>query len=53
MEKGYSLKLTKRSILSQVNGIYDPLELVAPFTIKAKIMLRKLWLHKEKLDWDN
>ena len=53
IEKGHSLKLTKRSILSQVNGIYDPLGLVAPFTVKAKIMLRKLWLHEEKLDWDD
>ena len=53
IEKGLSLKLTKRSILSQVNGIYDPLGLVAPFTVKAKIMLRKLWLHEEKLDWDD
>ena len=43
--------LTKRMCLSQVNGIYDPLGLVAPFTIKAKILLRKMW--GIKLDWDD
>ena len=34
--------LTKRSILSQVNGIYDPLGLLAPFTVTAKILMRKV-----------
>ena len=43
--------LTKRMCLSQVNGIYDPLGLVAPFTIKAKILLRKMW--GIKLGWDD
>ena len=43
--------LTKRMCLSQVNGIYDPLGLVAPFTIKAKILLRKMC--GIKLDWDD
>lgn len=40
-------------VLSQVNGIYDPMGLVAPFTVRAKIMLRKLWGQDEKLDWDD
>ena len=30
-------------ILSQVNGIYDPLGLAIPFTVRAKIIMRKLW----------
>ena len=42
------LKLTKCQILSQVNAIYDPLGLLSPFTVRAKIMLCKLWaLHSE------
>ena len=45
--------LTKRIILSQVNGIYDPMGLAAPFTVRAKIMLRKLWGQDKKLDWDD
>ncbi len=32
------LALTKRMILSQVNGIYDPLGLATPFT--AQVLLR-------------
>ena len=46
--------LTKRMILSQVNGIYDQLGLVGPFTVHAKIMLRKLFVHNpQKLGWDD
>ena len=45
--------LTKRMVLSQVNGIYDPMGLVAPFTVRAKIMLRKVWAQDKKLDWDD
>ena len=33
--------LTKRQILAQVNGIFDPLGLISPFTAKAKILLPK------------
>ena len=39
-----SEQLTKRAILSQVNSIYDPLGLAGPFTIRAKILLRELWV---------
>jgi hypothetical protein len=40
-------------ILSQINGIYDPLGLASPFVVRAKIMMRKLWISDPKLDWDN
>ena len=33
------LILPKRMLLSQVNGIYDPLGLISPFIIKGKILL--------------
>ena len=45
--------LTKRMILSQVNSIYDPLGLAGPFTVRAKIMMRRLWGSETKLDWDD
>jgi len=46
--------LAKRMILSQINGIYDPLGLVIPFTVKAKIMLRQLCSGDERnLGWDD
>ena len=44
------LNLAKHQILSQVNGIYDPLGLISPFTVKAKIMLCKLWAQDRKFD---
>ena len=45
--------LTKRIILSQVNSIYDPLGLASPLTVRAKILMRRLWIHNPKLDWDD
>lgn len=41
---------TKRSILSTITQIYDPLGLVGPTIICAKIILQQLW--KLKLSWD-
>ena len=35
-----------------MNGIYDLFDLISPFTVKAKIMLRKLWTQDRKFDWD-
>ena len=43
--------LTKRMILSLVNSIYDPLGLITPVVIRAKILLKKLWCCK--VDWDD
>ena len=43
--------LTKRAILSQVNGIYDPLGLATPFTVKAKMIMRRL--NAVGLGWDD
>ena len=34
--------LTRRMVLSQVNGIYDPIGLLCPFVLKAKILLRDI-----------
>ena len=48
------MPLTKRMILSQINGIYDPLGLVGPFTVRAKILMRQLWNGSAKaLGWDD
>ncbi|KAJ8933796.1 hypothetical protein NQ318_001526 [Aromia moschata] len=41
---------TKRNILSTISRIFDPLGLVAPVTLYAKLLVKKLWsLH---LNWD-
>ena len=42
--------VTKREILHDSAQIYDPLGLLAPVTVKAKILVQTLW--KQKLDWD-
>ena len=42
--------ITRRTVLSRVARIFDPLGLLAPVTITAKIFLQSLWLLK--IDWD-
>ena len=51
--KEIPVDLTKRMILSQVNGIYDSMGLATLFPLKAKILMRKLWSGECKsLGWD-
>ncbi|XGW34476.1 hypothetical protein V3C99_018406 [Haemonchus contortus] len=45
-------KSFKRTVLSQINGYcYDPLGLLSPLMVPAKIFLRDL--HKQKYGWDD
>ena len=44
--------ISKRQILAIVNGIYNPLGLISPFRVRAKIIMRKLWTHKT-IYWDD
>jgi len=37
------LSLTHRTVLEQVMRIYDPLGLLSPFLLKAKLLLRETW----------
>lgn len=41
---------TRRTLLSQLNMIYDPVGVLAPFTISAKLMLQESWIAG---DWDD
>lgn len=43
---------TKRAVLSEIAKLFDPLGWMAPFVIKAKILLQNIWKEKETLDWD-
>ena len=50
----FPAKLSKRMISSRINSIYDPIGLAGPFTVRAKIIMRKLWMSEaERLSWDN
>ena len=43
--------LTKRRIVSIVSRIFDPIGIVSPVTIQAKLLLQQL--HKAKIEWDS
>lgn len=43
--------ITKRRILSTIAKLFDPLGLLSPITITAKILIQELWTLK--LDWDD
>ncbi|XP_076650259.1 uncharacterized protein LOC143357625 [Halictus rubicundus] len=43
-------RITKRTILSDIAKIFDPLGLLGPVIITAKLIMQKLW--QLKLDWD-
>ncbi|XP_076664815.1 uncharacterized protein LOC143367133 [Andrena cerasifolii] len=43
-------RITKRTILSSIARIFDPLGLLGPVTITAKIIMQQLW--QLQLDWD-
>ena len=44
---------TKRMILSAASKLFDPLGLIAPFTVKMKILLRRIWALRPKVGWDD
>ncbi|XP_064648573.1 uncharacterized protein LOC135500838 [Lineus longissimus] len=43
--------LTKRILLSIVSTVFDPLGFLAPFIVRAKILLQSLW--EKGLNWDD
>lgn len=43
--------ITKRSILSAISKIFDPIGLLAPITITSKLFMQRLW--QESLKWDD
>lgn len=44
-------RITKRHILSIISQIFDPLGLIGPCVVQAKIVMQKLWVNK--CDWDD
>ena len=45
------LPLTKRNVLRQIASVFDPLGLVSPFVVTAKILLQELWTRG--YDWND
>jgi hypothetical protein len=41
---------TKRKVLSAIVKIYDPLQLIGPVIVKAKLIMQELW--KREIGWD-
>jgi hypothetical protein len=46
-----SVNPTKRNVLSAIAALYDPLQFLAPFVIRVKIIMQEIWT--AGLDWDN
>uniref|UniRef100_L7LX93 Putative tick transposon n=1 Tax=Rhipicephalus pulchellus TaxID=72859 RepID=L7LX93_RHIPC len=44
-------KLSKRQVLQAMAKLYDPLGFLTPFSVRAKIMLQKIWM--DKIKWDD
>ncbi|GFW48160.1 uncharacterized protein TNCV_1614211 [Trichonephila clavipes] len=49
-QKNEGKAITKRSLLSIANHIYDLIGFTAPVTLKPKLILQEIW--KLKLEWD-
>lgn len=50
VKKNESARVSKKQILPEISQIFDPLGLLGPVIIIAKILLQKLWL--SKVSWD-
>lgn len=48
-----NLVSTRRTLLSEIARIFDPLGFLAPSVILFKIMFQELWSSEVKLDWDD
>ncbi|GFX09226.1 integrase catalytic domain-containing protein [Trichonephila clavipes] len=46
-----NLIVTKKSVISTIARIFDPLGLIGPVITRAKILLQSLW--QLKLDWND
>ena len=43
--------LTKRDVLSTIAALYDPLQFLSPFVMRAKVLLQDIWT--AGIDWDD
>ena len=51
MQKEIPIKITQRAVLFHVSAVFDPLEVVSPFIIRMRLLLKSIW--KENVQsWD-
>lgn len=46
-------QFTKRSVLSSLAKLFDPIGLIAPVIVVGKIIMKKVWCWQPVLDWDD
>ena len=46
----YHTLVTKREALREASKVFDPIGILSPVTVKAKIFMQKLW--QQDIDWD-
>ena len=44
------MKYTKRNFLKKIATLFDPIGVLVPFTIRAKMLLQQMWM--AVLDWN-
>ena len=42
---------TKRNVLSAIASLFDPLQFLTPFTVRAKVLMQEIWM--AGVDWDD
>ena len=50
LDTGKAISCTKRSILSIIASLFDPLGLISPYVMYGKILFQNIW--RLGLDWD-
>ena len=43
--------LTKQNVLSAIASLFDPLQFLAPFTVRARVLIQEIWM--AGVDWDD
>lgn len=46
-----NLKLTKRNFLKTIASVFDPLGFIAPFVVRAKVIMQNIWI--SGIEWDD
>lgn len=46
-----NMKPTKRNVLSAISTLFDPLQFLSPFTVRAKVLMQEIWI--AGVGWDD